>query len=123
MLIEGDKEFNLVEFKANTVFESTKKLLERWFWMVFERLTSNEKKLYLRFVWGRSILPKRSIVPYTHKVVFLYDSNNPDKCLPIGSTCFFTLKLPAFSSLELMYNKLLYSINNCFEIDADFTIR
>ena len=40
--------------------------------------------------------------------------------LPIGRTCFFRLELPAYESTQLLRNKLLYSINHCKAIDADY---
>lgn len=32
--------------------------LVRWFWQVMEGLTQNERTLFLRFVWGRTRLPR-----------------------------------------------------------------
>ena len=47
-------------------------------------------------------------------------SNHPDISLPVSHTCFFTLDCPKYSSYEILYNKLLYGIRFCGEIDADF---
>jgi hypothetical protein len=46
----------------------------------------------------------------------------PDTRLPSATTCYFTLKLPSYSSIEVMTAKLKYVINNCSEIDADFAV-
>jgi hypothetical protein len=46
----------------------------------------------------------------------------PDTRLPAATTCYFTLKLPAYTSLEVMTAKLKYVIANCAEIDADFAV-
>jgi hypothetical protein len=46
----------------------------------------------------------------------------PDTRLPAATTCYFTLKLPAYSSLEVMTQKMRYVIANCAEIDADFAV-
>ena len=48
--------------------------------------------------------------------------SNPDRRLPSATTCYFTLKLPNYSSYEILYEKLKYVITNCSEIDADFTV-
>lgn len=39
--------------------------------------------------------------------------------LPTAQTCFFQLRLPPYTSQEVMAEKLRYSINNCRSIDMD----
>lgn len=39
--------------------------------------------------------------------------------LPTAQTCFFQLRLPLYSSEEIMAERLRYSINNCRSIDMD----
>ena len=39
--------------------------------------------------------------------------------LPTAQTCFFQLRLPPYTSQEIMAEKLRYSINNCRSIDLD----
>lgn len=39
--------------------------------------------------------------------------------LPTAQTCFFQLRLPPYSSLEMMCERLRYAINNCYSIDMD----
>jgi len=39
--------------------------------------------------------------------------------LPLAHTCFFTIDLPEYSSLETMTNKVRYAIENCTAIDTD----
>lgn len=39
--------------------------------------------------------------------------------LPTAQTCFFQLRLPPYTSQEIMAERLLYSINNCRSIDMD----
>lgn len=46
----------------------------------------------------------------------------PDTRLPAATTCYFTLKLPAYSSYDVLSKKLKYVIANCAEIDADFSV-
>lgn len=48
--------------------------------------------------------------------------SQPDTRLPSATTCYFTLKLPNYSSLEILSKKLKYVIQNCTEIDADFNV-
>lgn len=39
--------------------------------------------------------------------------------LPTAQTCFFQLRLPPYTTQEVMAEKLRYSINNCRSIDMD----
>ena len=39
--------------------------------------------------------------------------------LPTAQTCFFQLKLPVYSSKEMLAEKLRYAISNCRSIDMD----
>lgn len=39
--------------------------------------------------------------------------------LPTAQTCFFQLRLPPYSSQEIMASQLRYAINNCHSIDLD----
>ena len=39
--------------------------------------------------------------------------------LPTSQTCFFQLRLPVYSSRDVMAERLRYAINNCRSIDMD----
>jgi E3 ubiquitin-protein ligase HERC1 len=39
--------------------------------------------------------------------------------LPTAQTCFFQLRLPLYTSQEIMAERLRYAINNCRSIDMD----
>ena len=45
--------------------------------------------------------------------------SNPDQFLPESYTCFFLLKLPRYSSREVLLQKLKYAIHFCKSIDTD----
>ncbi len=49
LIVDGMKYFVGVEASSALV---------RWFWEVMEELTSSERSLFLRFVWGRTRLPR-----------------------------------------------------------------
>ncbi|DBA03258.1 TPA: hypothetical protein N0F65_011617 [Lagenidium giganteum] len=94
-----------------------------FFWDTLNEFTDEQKSSFLRFVWGRSRLP-------THAADFTQDfkiSGLPkavgraDMYLPIANTCFFSIDLPAYSSREVMKDKLVYAITHCQSIDADNT--
>lgn len=89
------------------------------FWSVLEALSNEEKVDYLRFVWGRTRLPNKEEEVLENHTIELDDSKGNDR-LPIGRTCFFKLQLPAYSSASALKAKLLYAIQHCKAIDADF---
>jgi len=39
--------------------------------------------------------------------------------LPTSQTCFFQLRIPPYSSRELLADRLRYAIHNCRSIDMD----
>lgn len=74
--------------------------LIQWFWEVMEDFTNQERSLFLRFVWGRTRLP-RTISDFRGRdfVIQILDRYNPpDNFLPESYTCFFLLKMPRYSS-------------------------
>lgn len=42
-----------------------------------------------------------------------------DECLPTSQTCFFQLRVPHYSSREVLCERLRYAIRNCRSIDMD----
>lgn len=74
-------------------------VLVQWFWEVMEEFTNQERSLFLRFVWGRTRLP-RSIADFRGRdfVLQVMDKYHPpDHFLPESYTCFFLLKMPRYS--------------------------
>lgn len=73
--------------------------LVQWFWEVMENFTTHERSLFLRFVWGRTRLP-RTIADFRGRdfVLQVLDKYQPpDHFLPESYTCFFLLKMPRYS--------------------------
>lgn len=48
-----------------------------------------------------------------------YGPDKADSVLPEAFTCFFLLKLPQYSSQDILREKLSYAINSCKSIDTD----
>ncbi|XP_014251481.1 E3 ubiquitin-protein ligase HERC2 isoform X1 [Cimex lectularius] len=95
--------------------------LVQWFWEVMEEFTNQERSLFLRFVWGRTRLP-RTIADFRGRdfVLQILDKYNPpDHFLPESYTCFFLLKMPRYSSKAILREKLKYAIHFCKSIDTD----
>ncbi|KAI8034196.1 hypothetical protein M5D96_013047 [Drosophila gunungcola] len=92
--------------------------LVTWFWEVMEEFTNQERSLFLRFVWGRTRLP-RTIADFRGRdfVLQVLEKNPPDHFLPESYTCFFLLKMPPL--LAVLLEKLKYAIHFCKSIDTD----
>ncbi|XP_077153037.1 E3 ubiquitin-protein ligase HERC2 isoform X1 [Ranitomeya variabilis] len=100
--------------------EPTASLIQ-WFWDVMESFSNTERSLFLRFVWGRTRLP-RTIADFRGRdfVIQVLDKYNPpDHFLPESYTCFFLLKLPRYSCKQVLEEKLKYAIHFCKSIDTD----
>lgn len=71
----------------------------------------------MRFVSGRSRLPANlADLSQRFQVMKVDRAANG---LPTAQTCFFQLRLPTYTSKEVMAERLRYSINNCRSIDMD----
>jgi E3 ubiquitin-protein ligase HERC2 len=113
-------------------------VIQRFWTVLCEMCTEEQKKLFLKFVSGRCTLPSCDD-DFTAKLrIDSYDvSNGPvDGALPseyiqliafvcyrktiLGShTCSFVLDLPDYSSIDIMYDRLNYAITYCSSIDGD----
>uniref|UniRef100_M4BN19 HECT-type E3 ubiquitin transferase n=1 Tax=Hyaloperonospora arabidopsidis (strain Emoy2) TaxID=559515 RepID=M4BN19_HYAAE len=93
------------------------------FWEVLREMTSEERTSFLRFVWARSRMPNSAKdFPMNFKLQAALDPGavgHPDQYLPHAQTCFFALRLPAYTSKDVLRAKLLYAIQNSPNMDAD----
>ena len=93
----------------------------KYLWEILRSFSHEQRASFLRFVWGRSRLPLTHAEWPCKFVVQAFHNTPADSFLPVSHTCFFTLDLPAYSSVELMRSKLLYAMDNCQAIDTDAT--
>ncbi|CAF1248084.1 unnamed protein product [Rotaria sordida] len=122
----GKGEIDVLLLKRNTIYHGdcneNSPHIQR-FWIVLgEMFDETQKKLFLRFVWGRTTLPRQD-KDFTSKfriqTIFPNDNQVADKMLPRSHTCFFTLDLPEYSTTDIMYERLNYAFTNCPSIDGD----
>ena len=91
----------------------------KWLFQALETFSIDQKKAFLRFVWGRDRLPTgESDWDRPFRIHKLSSASND--VLPIAHTCFFSLDLPEYENYETLRKKILYAIENCQAIDIDF---
>jgi len=87
------------------------------FWdMVLNRFDDGLRSQLLKFASGRSRLSANdrglTIEP-------LYCTENPDNYYPAGHTCFFSIDVPEYTTIDAMYNKFYEALTSAIPIDAD----
>lgn len=95
----------------------------QYFWEVLREMSSEERKLFLQFVWARRRLPmKESDFEDPFKIQKDMKSSGFETCpaLPSASTCFFSLSLPEYQDKETLKEKLLFAINNVTTMESDY---
>lgn len=125
LLMCGKSEIDLEALRSRTKYGvgvSPGQRHVRYFWAALRRFTPEQRALFLRFVWGRTRLPA-SVAEWgdTRFTLHTRQASSPDTTYPIAHTCFFSLELPAYTSAAACYERLLYAITNCQEIDIDTT--
>ena len=105
-MVCGKAEFNLEDFIKHTSCNNGEKVIQ-WFWEWLKNCKEEDKFKYLKFVSGRSRLPKSN---YTHSisVVNFKDRNQ----LPEAHTCSSSLDLPNYESKKILFDKMQYAIEN-----------
>ncbi|ODM97024.1 putative E3 ubiquitin-protein ligase HERC1 [Orchesella cincta] len=91
--------------------------LVQWLWSILEGFSNAERVLFLRFVSGRSRLPA-NLADFSQRFQVMR-VDRPLNGLPTAQTCFFQLRLPPYTSKEIMCERLRYAISNCTCIDMD----
>jgi ubiquitin-protein ligase E3 A len=109
-LICGNPTLDLHALEEGTKYEdgySSSSQAVRWFWNVIHSFDEDEKKSFLQFISGSD----RSPIDGLSKLGFTVSKNGiDDSRLPSAHTCFNHLLLPAYSSEEIMREKLKYAI-------------
>jgi len=120
ILVCGNPVIDVETLRKHTVYRgiSSGSPLIKNLWKCLESFTHEERRLFLRFVWGRSRLPV-SETDWSQQFTIHLLRAGDDK-LPISHTCFFSLELPDYSSYDILRAKLSFAIFNCMAIDIDF---
>lgn len=118
--VVGDSQVDIDRLKEMTQYVNCTEKHEvvKRFWRVLNSLTNDQKKDYLRYVWGRIRLPPREEKDVEYHQVQLDEARQPTN-LPFGRTCYFKIELPPYKTDEQLRNRLLYALQNCTSIDGD----
>lgn len=81
------------------------------FWEVMETLPNEDRQQVLRFVTSTPRAPLLGF-SHLHPRFSIRDSSQDQDRLPSTSTCVNLLKLPRYSSAEVLRQKLLYAVNS-----------
>ena len=121
MLVCGKSIMDIELLKQNSIYRGCTETdnIPTWFWKILDEFSAEERAMYLRFVWGRSRLPLTSKGFTMKHRIEIQHHNNPDVALPTAHTCFFSIEIPKYSSIDIMRDKLKYAILNCQAIDTD----
>lgn len=115
----GKPDYTVSELREGATYEGLTSEDRRvgLLWAALDAASPQQRRLFLRFVSGRDRMPvKVRILP-------MVTQGDPNCVLPRAATCFFAIELPDYSSLEVMKEKLFYTIENCADIDTDFRAR
>jgi len=93
-------------------------------WDILSEFDQATRRMFVRFVWAQERLPADDaefVRSHTRFLIKPLSSSlsNPDLFLPSAETCFLNLSLPAYSSPEIMRQKLLYAISSVVTMSAD----
>jgi len=89
------------------------------FWNTLKSFNKEEKTLFLKFVTGSNKVPLGgfALLQGTSEGVQqfsihrAYDTNQ----LPTAHTCFNQLDLPPYESIDILKQKLLFAVKECYE--------
>ena len=121
--VNGRGDFDVAYLKSHAEYYGISQTspVVQFLWEVLQEFSRDERRAFLRFVWGRTALPAPP-KDFKFKIKAFSKSGMQDQFLPEADTCFFVLKLPTYSSKEILRERLLYAISTCREIDADYMV-
>ena len=117
-MVCGKDKLDIKDLKNHTKYNGykPKEIIIKWFWEWLENSNEENQFKYLKFVSGRTRLPKSIFgLNYRHNITKVSIENK----FPRAATCFFTLKLPNYDSKEMLVEKMNYAIENSYEISDD----
>lgn len=126
LLFAGDSTVNMSILRHHCLYEgfTADEPVIVWLWSVIDELSREERIKFLMFVASRTSLPAQNIASSFKFRISKYTPSHgtPDQFCPLSSTCFFNLKIPLYSSKDILKKQLLLAINNTTTMDADIRL-
>jgi hypothetical protein len=118
-LVCGAPTWDVERVRSNTHYEgySASDRVVEDFWKVVNEFTIQQKVLFLRFSWGRSRLPAAG--SFKNFQLTRMGKSDPDHALPAAHTCFFTIDLPEYTTINVLRERLVFAITHCQAYDID----
>jgi other hect domain ubiquitin protein ligase E3 len=94
----------------------------QYFWEALRSFEQADLHRFIRFAWAQDRLPADDAEfeqTHTRMMIKHRDYPKPDAALPRADTCFFNVELPAYSSVDVMRQRLLYAITSCVGMNRD----
>lgn len=107
---------NVVEYEGYDVGDA----VIEYFWETLREMTTDERKLFLQFVWARSRMPLKEKDFDSPFKIQKDTKSSSNEALPTASTCFFSLSLPEYKSKETLKKKLMFAIKNVKTMESDY---
>ncbi|KNC52457.1 HECT domain containing 3 [Thecamonas trahens ATCC 50062] len=120
----GVPHIDVAILKASTVYSSLSEAddVVLWLWRALESFDDAERRLFLKFVWAAPLDADEGPALYSARASGVVTGGEHDTFLPVSHTCWFQLDLPAYSSYEVLRERLEFAIRHCASIDTDFTV-
>jgi len=121
LAIAGSSDVDIELLKKNTHYTGYSESSEpvRFMWKALESFRQEDRRCFIRFCWGRSVLPQEGEASWgdgfkVHSATHL----RPDS-LPRAHTCFFQIDLPQYPSQKVCTEKILYAVRNCVSVSGE----
>lgn len=109
VLVSGETAFDWASLKKNAEYQDGYDYQSnalKWFWEIFDKMTNDEKKLFLKFVTGTDKAPLGGL----GNVKLIIQKSDEIEKLPMAHTCFNIFCLPDYKSKEIMEKKINIAI-------------
>jgi hypothetical protein len=115
-LVCGETTVDLNLLKRHTQYGgglSHESRLVKDFWVVLEEYSNEMRRNFLDFVYGQGRLPSEEEFARLGIRLFISQlkvEGDPDKRFPHSDTCFFNLRMPMYTSIDVLRSRLTSAI-------------
>jgi hypothetical protein len=124
LLLQGQPLIDRENLRATTEYQPANATSEPevgWFWTIIESMSEGQMRDFLRFVSGSSFPPIHNFSGYSGTRNWLQVSIFPSMTVdqvPQAQTCCVQIKLPKYTSLEVMRARILFAIENARSMET-----